>query len=110
MRNIWQSSNRIDLNIGVILYIIILLGVIIWSVEGIDNAVNVNNQQQKVELETSINKAISLCYSIEGSYPPSIDYLIDNYGLSLDKTKYVVHYEIFASNIAPEVEVFDMEN
>lgn len=110
MRNIWNSSNRLELNVGVVFSIIVLLAVIIWSVEGVDNAVNINNEQQKVELEASINKAISLCYSIEGSYPPSIEYLIDNYGLSLDKTKYVVHYEIFASNIAPEVEVFDMNN
>ena len=84
--------------------------VIIWSTEGIDNALTVNNEQQKVELERSINKAVVLCYSIEGSYPPSIEYLVENYGLSLDKSKYVVHYEIFASNIAPQVQVFDMEN
>lgn len=109
MRNIWNSSNKVDINLGAVFSIIILLAVIMWSIEGIDAAVSVNNQQKKVELETSIKKTVALCYSIEGCYPPNIEYLIDNYNLKVDNSQYVVHYEIFASNIAPEIKVFDME-
>ena len=107
MRNIWNHSNRIDINPGTVIAILILLLVIMWSVYGINNATDINKDQQKVELENSIRKTVTLCYAIEGSYPQNIDYLIDNYGLIVDKDRYVIHYEIFASNIAPEIEVFD---
>ena len=39
--------------------ILILLLVIMWSVYGINNATDINKDQQKVELENSIRNAIS---------------------------------------------------
>lgn len=109
MRNIWNHSNKLDINYGAVFSVLILLAVIVWSVRGIEIAQDSSKAQQKVELEKTINKTITLCYSIEGSYPPNIEYLQDNYGLVVDKDKYIVHYEIFASNIAPEIKVFDIE-
>ena len=109
MRNIWNHSNKLDINYGAVFSVIVLLAVIVWSIRGIDIAKETTKEQQKVELEKSIKKSVTLCYSIEGSYPPSIEYLIDNYGLIVDEEKYIIHYEIFASNIAPEIEVFDTE-
>ena len=110
MRNIWNNSKKLDLNLGILIAIVMLLGVIIWSVYGINNAEKIQYQQQKQEVENSIKKTVTLCYSIEGFYPPNIDYLVDNYGLIVYNDKYIVHYEVFASNIAPEIEVFDIEN
>lgn len=110
MRNIWNHQKKIDFNIGTLIAVIMLLAVIVWSIYGVNNAENIQSKQEKTELENSINKTITLCYSIEGCYPPSVQYLIDNYNLKVDSSKYVVHYEVFASNIAPEVEVFDMQD
>lgn len=110
MRNIWNHQKKIDFNIGTLIAVIMLLAVIVWSIYGVNNAENIQSKQEKTELENSINKTITLCYSIEGCYPPNIQYLIDNYNLKVDSSKYVVHYEVFASNIAPEVEVFDMQD
>ena len=42
---------------------------------------------------------------MEGRYPESIQYLIDNYGIQVDFDKYAVSYEIFAENIKPRVKV-----
>ena len=110
MRNIWNHQKKIDFNIGTLIAVIMLLAVIVWSIYGVNNAENIQSKQEKTELENSINKTITLCSSIEGCYPPNIQYLIDNYNLKVDSSKYVVHYEVFASNIAPEVEVFDMQD
>ena len=110
MRNIWNHSKRLDFNIGTLVAVVMLLAVIVWSIYGVSNAENIQSKQEKNELKNSINKTIALCYSIEGCYPPNIQYLVDNYNLKVVSSKYVVHYEVFASNIAPEVEVFDMQD
>jgi hypothetical protein len=54
----------------------------------------------------AVVKAVVSCYAIEGVYPPNVDYLREHYGLQVDAKSYIVHYEMFASNIMPDVDVF----
>ena len=56
-------------------------------------------------LETALENSAVLCYSLEGFYPPSLDYLADNYGVVVDREHYIVHYDVFASNIMPDIRV-----
>lgn len=68
----------------------------------------VDNNLDKQEINTlknAIENAIVTCYSIEGVYPESIDYIIDNYGVVIDKKKFSVNYSIFATNVRPRVEI-----
>jgi hypothetical protein len=62
-------------------------------------------QQQLVAVEQSVQTAVIHCYSLEGSYPPSLDYLAKNYGLILDKKHYIYDYSVFASNVPPEIHI-----
>lgn len=55
--------------------------------------------------ESNIRKAVVSCYAIEGRYPESYEYIRKNYGVHIDENKYYVHYEVFASNIMPEITV-----
>lgn len=45
------------------------------------------------------------CYSVEGAYPESLDHLIENYGLSINRNRYIVVYNAFASNQLPDIQV-----
>ena len=45
------------------------------------------------------------CYTVEGAYPESLDYLIQNYGLTVNRDNYIIVYEVFASNQLPDVQV-----
>ena len=60
-------------------------------------------------LDDSIRRAVAKCYAIEGSYPGTVQYIEDNYGVHVDRTKYVVHYDIFASNIMPDIMVIEYD-
>lgn len=60
-------------------------------------------------VEESIRRAAVSCYAAEGAYPPSFSYLKEHYGVSVNETRYAVHYEIFASNIMPEIAVTEKE-
>lgn len=64
----------------------------------------VQREQQEL-LQEAINQAVVNCYALEGRYPESMQYLIENYGIQVDFEKYVVSYEIFAENIRPQVRV-----
>lgn len=76
------------------------------------SAGNVNERQQAENLkqmEDSIHKAVLNCYAIEGSYPATLDYVEQYYGLQIDHDRYDVFYEVFAQNIMPEITVIEKD-
>ena len=62
-------------------------------------------EQGRILLEDAIRKAAVACYAAEGFYPPDVAYLQEHYGLQWDSKTYVIHYEIFASNLMPDITV-----
>lgn len=74
-------------------------------------AVNIVNYDKKSDavnataIESIITKYAVQCYAMEGSYPPDLLYLTDNYGLIIDESRYLYSYEIFASNVLPAIKV-----
>lgn len=67
----------------------------------------VNRQNNSSLLLQKIDRAVINCYAIEGTYPPSFEYLKENYGIRVDDKKYYVDYQIFASNIKPEIRLVE---
>lgn len=65
------------------------------------------SEQGRTKLEDAIRRYAVACYAAEGAYPPDVAYLVEHYGLSVDESRYIVHYEIFAENLMPEITVID---
>ena len=63
------------------------------------------DDQAIADLENSIKKASLACYASEGIYPPDLAYIEDHYGIQVDNDRYWVDYNVFASNIMPEITV-----
>ena len=61
--------------------------------------------QQTALLEDALQQAVVSCYATEGRYPADLEYLIEHYGVQLDREQYLVVYDIFADNIRPRVRV-----
>ena len=59
-------------------------------------------------LEESITRATVKCYAIEGMYPDTIAYIERNYGIRIDRSKYLVHYEVIATNLFPVIMVTEL--
>jgi hypothetical protein len=67
-----------------------------------------SSQAERLRItEETLRHAVISCYALEGRYPPSVDYLQQKYGLQLDEKNYVVHYEVFAENIMPDITVME---
>ncbi len=56
-------------------------------------------------LKAAVERSARQCYVVEGFYPPSLEYLEENYGLQINTDEFVVVYDVFASNISPDVRV-----
>ena len=108
MKNIWYQKKETGVNGKVLFSILMLTVVIIWALYGINIAKVANKEQEKIQMTENLNRAVALCYSIEGMYPPDIDYLVDNYGVNIDSDKYIVKYDIFASNYKPKITVIEI--
>ena len=67
------------------------------------------SEQGRIKLEDAVRSAAVACYAAEGAYPPDVDYLKEHYGLSVDETRYIVHYDIFAENLMPDITVLVIE-
>ena len=61
--------------------------------------------EDRIQLEKAIKNAAVSCYAIECAYPPSIDYLVDHYGVQIDTRRFTVKYELYASNLMPDITV-----
>ncbi len=65
-------------------------------------------QEQDIrQLERALYRAAVSCYAVEGAYPPDVAYMRQHYGLIYDENRFIVHYEVFASNFMPEITVME---
>jgi len=91
---------------GIILPVLlfaVLVGFLLLAVKDADT--NSDIKQQEFILQ-ALHKAAVSCYAIEGRYPANVKYMEDRYGVVIDHDKYLVDYDIFASNIMPVIRVY----
>lgn len=60
-------------------------------------------------LVDAVRRASVQCYAIEGRYPPSVEYLEEHYGISIDRKSYNVFYSGWASNIMPDITIIPVQ-
>lgn len=81
------------------------VALIIFAAVGLINSGKSMRSRQLKTVTQAVDVAVNECYALEGSYPPSLEYLHENYGLVLDTQHYIYDYSVFASNIPPEIHV-----
>lgn len=85
------------------LVVFVLVAVLI--IQGIGRASSVSDREELELARRAIRQAAVSCYAMEGAYPASYEELKARTGLAIDEEKYAVFYEVFASNIMPEITV-----
>ena len=88
--------------------LLILLGTSLLVILVLIRAVGLpeDMEQRRVDsVQAAVMSAARECYAVEGIYPRDLEYLENHYGLVLNHRRYIVSYECFASNEAPEVRV-----
>lgn len=105
------EKNRFDWRfVGGIVAAVAVFGVVVCLfMNGILSILNRAEKESADNLQTAMTRASVQCYAIEGRYPPSAEYLEEQYGVSIDRNHYAVFYNGFASNVMPEITVVPLE-
>lgn len=74
---------------------------------GVQSVSGETARQQKKSLEKAVYRDMVHYYAMEGRYPESVAYMEEHYGLTYDKEKYFIDYEIIGSNLMPDVTVIE---
>lgn len=76
-----------------VLMLVFMMGVSIMKSSNVD--------RQEQALNSAMERDIMHCYALEGFYPPSLEYMEEHYGLTYDKSAYIVDYQPVGNNIYP---------
>ena len=80
-----------------------------WMLQGVRQAARVSDEEGLRMAAQAVRQAAVSCYALEGAYPASYADLKQRSGVAVDEERYIVFYEIFASNIMPDVTVLERQ-
>lgn len=63
------------------------------------------DRQGAQALRQAVLEAAVQCYAVEGKYPDTLDRLEREYGVQINHARYIVTYDVYASNQLPDVQV-----
>ena len=90
-----------------IISVCVFLLIVLLFYQGIESLSSGSVRRQKESLENALNRSITYCYAVEGSYPESPEYLKKHYGITYDEDRFFVDYKIVGANILPDVTIIE---
>ena len=87
---------------------VLFLALLILFLVGVTNVSRTASAKQRESLENALNRDITHCYCVEGTYPPSLDYIVEHYGLTYDEDRFFVDYISNGSNLYPDVTIIEL--
>ena len=90
-----------------IISVCVFLLIVLLFYQGIESLSSGSVRRQKESLENALNRSITYCSAVEGSYPESLEYLKEHYGITYDEDRFFVDYKIVGANILPDVTIIE---
>lgn len=90
-----------------LLSVCVFLFIFFLFIQGISSFSTGTKKRQQESLENALMRDITYCYSVEGKYPESLDYLKEHYGLTYNEDLFFVDYRVSGSNILPDVTIIE---
>ena len=92
---------------GFLASVCVFLLILVLFIQGLSGLSGSTTKRQREALENAITRSMTYCYSVEGVYPESLEYLKKNYGLTYNEELFYVDYRITASNIMPDITIIE---
>ena len=97
-----RSKINLKLAVTVIIAAVILIAAVFaWAHKASEDSF----EEQAEAIRDTVSRRALQCYVIEGAYPESLDYLVENYGLAVNREDYKIVYIPYAENLPPEVKL-----
>ena len=90
-----------------IISVCVFLLIVLLFYQGIESLSSGSVRRQRESLENALNRSITYCYAVEGSYLESLEYLKEHYGITYDEDRFFVDYKIVGTNILPDVTIIE---
>ena len=87
-----------------VLIMVVVLGAFILFSNSMTSS---NTAREKEILQNAIERSVTQCYALEGTYPSSLSYLEENYGLLYNKEQFFVDYQYIGDNLRPDVTIIE---
>ena len=110
--NLWEnrrgrgSAGHCRTALGIAL---VILAAVLCLFTAVSELQTGREQESQRQLEDTLRRAAVACYAAEGIYPPDISYLEEHYGIQIDKDRFAVYYDVFASNLMPDITVIEKQ-
>ncbi|MBQ7796634.1 MAG: hypothetical protein IJ374_08770 [Lachnospiraceae bacterium] len=101
-----REKNRLT----VIVMPVLVLAVVLCFLTGLSNLESGHRTEGKAQLEDALRRTAVSCYAAEGVYPPSLEYMQEHYGIRFDEERYMVDYQVIASNLMPDITVLELDH
>ena len=89
--------------------ILLLVAVLAFFVIFADSFSHSNLEHEKTILSNALNRSITQCYALEGTYPYSLSYLEEHYGLTYNKEHFFIDYQYIGGNLRPDVTIIERD-
>ena len=89
-----------------VLLLVVVLGVFI-AFSGSFTASNLEHEREA--LENALDRSITQCYALEGSYPADLSYLKEHYGLTYNEEHFFIDYQYIGGNLRPDVTIIERD-
>ena len=83
------------------------IALLLCFLSGISNVTRGRSAEDKQRLEDVLRRAAVACYAAEGRYPESLEYLVEHYGVQIDRRNFIVSYMPIAENLMPDITVLE---
>ena len=88
-----------------LLSVLLFVAAAAWVTRTVRDAAAVSDREGLRQAELAVRQAAVSCYALDGAYPASYEDLKARSAIAVDEERYKVFYEVFASNIMPEITV-----
>ena len=85
-----------------VLAMVLLLSAVLAALPSIRRDVS---EESREAIRDAVIRAAVECYAVEGAYPESLTHLEEHYGLLINHSDFIIVYDVFASNLLPQVQV-----
>lgn len=96
-------------SLSAVLIPVAVLAVLLWFFTAVNELDAGQREQGRMQLEQSLRRAAVADYASRGEYPATLEDLIAHSGIRIDGKHYAVFYEVFASNLMPDITVLEKE-
>ena len=103
--NVEKKKFSLTTYFPIVLLVVMLCFFVIFS----ENFSSSNLEHEKGILETAIERSVTQCYALEGTYPLTISHLEEHYGLTYNKDHFYIAYVYIGGNLRPDITIIERE-